>query len=965
VRSAILCGASALVLASAAHAQPVPEGSGEPAAQAADDADATLPADGAAAATGDPAGDNFELVVTGSRVVTDGSRAPTPVTVVAPETLALSTPSSIPDGLAKLPQFQANPGVQGGASPISANSGTYLNLRRFGAQRNLILLDGTRLPPTATSGAVDVNIIPQQFIKRVDIVTGGASAVYGSDAVTGVVNFILDQDFSGLKYNAQAGISDYGDARSLRFGFAAGTDLGDRAHIQLSYDFYDFNQVEIHDRPRGKDDLAVGGDGSAANPFRLLANVRAITGDDGGLVVAGPASLINTVFNQNGVASPLTKGGSTGLSGSQVGGDGGAYTGTALQPLRTNQVFAALKYDLSDTTHAYLQANYSDAASPTAIWAALLYRGAVLSGNPFIPASVQQAMTAANAPSITISRGFASHDNYPPRIANTYTQAMFVKAGLAGRLLDAVDWSANYTYSRARLRAIHENNGIALNIAASWDAVRNPANGEIVCAISLTQYASRFPNCVPFNPFGPTAPSKEAYDFITDDTKHVLTNILHDATLSMAVSPFSTWAGPVRVAVSGEYRWQSLRDVSNANPLIPMDCTGLRSNCSPTITPYVSSAVAPMYATQNVKEIAGEVLVPLLSGVTLFDSLDLSLAGRHTVYSTTGSVNTWKIGGNWSVNGDLRFRATRSQDIRAPTLYDLAGPQTVGLSGYIDLLTKTSGVTNSISGSNPDLKPEVARTTTIGAVYQPSWLPRFSLAVDYFDISMNNAITNVSGQSITTQQECLSSNGTSPFCSLYIRPISATDTSPANYPTFVKSVALNTARTWTKGVDVELGYNFDLASVDDSLPGNLAFRLIGTYQPVLKSQTVSTVPAVEQAGVAGLSKVRMNLNAVYSTDRVKFALTQTWQSRQHPSDPEVYADLRPIISPYMLTDLSFEYRLSAGNGEVRPFVTIQNLFNRKPYMLGGSPSAPGLTYPSVVGQDIIGRYFTVGIRGKI
>ena len=172
-----------------------------------------------------PAAQVEEVVVTGSRVIANGNQAPTPVTVLATEKLLETTPTNIGDALNRLPQFAAQTSVRNIGSAGGNNVGNYLNLRRFGTQRNLILVDGSRVPPTASSGAVDTNIIPQSLVQRVEIVTGGASAVYGSDAVTGVVNFVIDRNFNGLKFNSQYGVSTYGDTPNWRVGGAAGRDL--------------------------------------------------------------------------------------------------------------------------------------------------------------------------------------------------------------------------------------------------------------------------------------------------------------------------------------------------------------------------------------------------------------------------------------------------------------------------------------------------------------------------------------------------------------------------------------------------------------------------------------------------------------------------------------------------------------------------------------------------------------------
>ena len=198
-----------------------------------------------------------EVVVTGSRVITNGDNSPTPVTVVTTEELAVTTPSNVPDALNKLPVFSGSRGQQTLGNASQNSTGNFLNLRGVGIIRTLILFDGHRVPPTAADGTVDTNTIPQLLLQRVDVVTGGASAVYGSDAVTGVVNFVVDKKFNGLKAQGQAGRSVFGDNATVRFGIAGGMDVaGGRGHIEGSAEHYNSDGIPY------KTDRAAGSPGA-------------------------------------------------------------------------------------------------------------------------------------------------------------------------------------------------------------------------------------------------------------------------------------------------------------------------------------------------------------------------------------------------------------------------------------------------------------------------------------------------------------------------------------------------------------------------------------------------------------------------------------------------------------------------------------------------------------------------------
>ena len=576
-------------------------------------------------------------------------------------------------------------------------------------------------------------------------------------------------------------------------------------------------------------------------------------------------------------------------------------------------------------------------------------------------------MTANNVPFITVSKTGSRNDGTPAADVTSSSKNVFVKTGLEGRIAGDWDWNLNYAYSRSTARTTNVNNKLNAKVAAAADAVINPANGRIVCAVSLTQYASLYPGCEPVNPFGPTAITPSAADWLTDTSLFTLANLMHDVNFSVSGAPVELWAGPLTVAVSGEYRWMSLRNNSTGDPTANANCTGLRnigSNCTASTLMWQSDTTASMYAKQNVKEIAGELLIPLVRDVPFFQSFEVNLAGRYTDYSTSGGVQTWKAGGTWQVTDDFKIRGTVSRDIRAPTLNDLFAPVSSRPLGFSDLHTGVVRTMNQYSQGNPNLKPEVARTNTIGVVYQPSWAPRLSVALDYFEITINNAISNVAANSANVQRECLESGGASPFCSLFDRPLPFSNRTPDNFPTKTYTQSLNSAATWTRGWDFEANYRVQLADLMASVPGDLAIRALVTYQPVLKSQSIASLPPNEAAGLAGNSKVRANLNLAYSNGGFNVAVSQRWQTGAWFSNPRDNVDLRGRIPAYTYTDISLSYRTEIAGHEVQPFLTIENLFNKRPPISGTLNSVPGLFYPSPGGYDVIGRFFTMGLRGR-
>ena len=920
-----------------------------------------------------------EVVVTGSRLVTNGNAAPTPVTVLTADKLLETAPKTIPEALNKLPQFaDSAPSRNVTGANIGSSAGAYLNLRQFGVNRNLILLDGSRVPPTAATGAVDINVLPQALIKRVEVVTGGASAVYGSDAVTGVVNFILDKDFKGVKATAQAGMTKYGDDDNWKFNIVAGTDiLGGRGHVVASFEHYDYQGVDrdgFERRPGIDRTPTIVGTGTAANPFRIIQDGRNINLVRGGLInfPTNVPALRDVFFPRNGAPATFVHGVSFGST--ESGGDGSIRDASWLAAeLRSTGAFLRLDYDLTDKIEAYVQGSYNESFSRNQFGNLFFFPGAaVFSGNPFIPTPIQGIMTANNVPAISVASTLSRHD-YEQQEVRPTTKLRYIETGMKGSAFeDRIKWSLNYGYSRSSQAMLFTRNLNLLKLAAALDAVVDPATGRTVCQVSLTANASRFPGCQPLNPFGPSAFSQSVLDSVSEDTRYNLTHRLHDVNFAMTGSPFSLWAGPVQVSVNAEYRRMSLENVSNAPATLRPDCTLLRTsrNCTATTTAYLNGLPANIAGKQNVKEAGGEVLIPLLKDQPFVQSLELNLAGRYTDYSTSGVVYTWKVGGSWAVNSDLRLRATRSRDIRAPTLVDLFAPASTAFTPFNDVHTGlNAGVLTTTSG-NPNLVPEIAKTFTAGLIYQPSWLPGFSVAVDYYDIHMTNAIT-AAGTGTAFQRECEDSNGTSPFCANFIRPLPFSDRSAANFPTAAFIRQLNAANQWTRGVDAEVNYQFDLAD-----KGSLAIRALASYQPVLNTQAVSSIPPSRAAGVAGtppetgagiagVSKLRVNLGLNYILGGLSVSATERWQSKQQPSDRSANVDLRDDIPAYAYTDVTISYRANIGGHDVSPFLTIENLFNKKPPITGYIANQPGLGFPTPTGFDTFGRFFTVGLRMKL
>src|ERR1700712_3348466 len=283
---------------------------------------------------------------------------------------------------------------------------------------------------------------------------------------------------------------------------------------------------------------------------------------------------------------------------------------------------------------------------------------------------------------------------------------------------------------------------------------------------------------------------------------------------------------------------------SNASPTAVVNCTGLRlcgnaagtgpvNQATVTQTLWDNNTLPNVHASENVWEFSGEVGIPILKDLRLFQSLDADIAGRYTNYSISGAVQTWKVGLDWHVNDSVRFRGTTSVDIRAPTLNDLYQPTATSSGPFLDPLTSFNpGGIQTQSGGNPALVPEASRTYTGGVVLTPSFIPGLTMSVDYYQIKLKNAITNISGSDQSIANLCIASGGTSPFCSLYVRPFPYTNTTQANYPSLLKSQKLNAAFNVTEGEDYEIDYGFDTADVWSDLSGQVNLRALLNVAPV-------------------------------------------------------------------------------------------------------------------------------------
>ena len=960
------------------------------------------------------------VVVTGSRVISDIANSPTPVTAVTSQQLLATTPSNLSDALNKLPVFQ-NSSTQRNAGSAAGNSGgDFLNLRNFGQQRTLVLMDGMRLPASNQNGSVDISTLPQELISRVDVVTAGASSVYGSDAITGVVNFILDKNFEGIKYDLNAGISTYADGFQYKAHLTAGTSLfGGRGHIEGAIGYQSQDGVRKEARPSGAENL--GSFNSGGNPTAPVTNITQsgqTVSTASGKITCSNCTVNGYEFGQPGIPTPIFYGVIPQTPGSTVPntaiaqgcGDCAHVNNTSIfGATRNATAFGRFSYDLDQDTNFYTQLSLAQANIFNYFFPeqqeASRQTTTYYKNNAFLPAATRIALgdNSATDPNWatdgTNTFQVSEWYNDPNRVraTNNVTRNIVSTTGVNGVVFKDFAWEAHYTHGETRLSTSGIHNGNNQFHDAAQDAVVD-TDGSIKCwnntAAAIAQFGNLYPGCVPINTFGNNVTSNAANDYWGRTTHFSETNTLDDIAADISGNVFDLPAGPLKVALSGEMRWLGYTIDSNASPTATVNCTGLRlcgalstSNghaaqlpgtgfISPANQQYVTqtlwdnNTLPSVTASENVWEFSGEVGIPIIKDVPLVQSLDADVAGRYTDYSISGSVETWKVGLDYHVNDTVRFRGTTSVDIRAPTLNDLYSPQVSSSGPFLDPLTNYNpGGIQTITQGNPNLAPETSRTYTGGVVLTPSFIPGLTMSIDYYNIKVKNAIGTVSGSNLQIANLCIASGGTSPFCSLYVRPFPYSNTTPANYPTVLLSQNLNVAFASTEGEDYEIDYQFDMADINDSLAGNVNLRGLLNVAPVLNSATFQGAAIQHGFGVGGTTPSQKGHATLLGTYTLgNWSVDVGWHYASGLNKNGVfgagqtyYAQNR--VGSFETTDFTLSKRITFDNDTVMSaYFNVQNAFNAiPPDLIGSSGNPGGINTP--IGEDLMGRYFTIGVRG--
>lgn len=897
------------------------------------------------AASGSDSGNDVEsVVVSASRISQAGYQAPTPTTVLTAEQIQKSAPANIADYVNQLPSLAPTTTPETTTVGIGGGTGgaNLLNLRDLGVTRTLTLLDGRRFVSSVITGAVDVNQMPTGLVKRVDVVTGGASAAWGSDAVAGVVNFVLDKDFEGFKFEAQAGISEEGDDGNEKVDATYGTTFAN-GHGHILVDAFYSNDDGVP-RVSSRADTWFKGYKVIANPAHLTdpSAPRNIVAPGVGVSVATPNGLIvdgplrGTQFGANfngGAVSQFTFGAPpTGIvSGTlMLGGTPNDFAGYAglTGSLKQQNIFSRFSYDLNDHVTAYTELSYAHSVANNNSGTYFV------SGTQLIQPDNAYVLAAGLTPAAPFHFG-TNNAQFPIPVGHNSRSTYRAVFGLDGKIGTDWNWHAYYQYGVSDVLNAVWNDTMKSRYNLAVDAVS--VGGTVQC-----RSAAIHPDCVPLNVFGSGVASQAAIDYVNETAEQHITIHENVAAADISGTLFNNWAGPVSLATGVEYRSEQMAENADAESIASDLWLG---------------NYKPSHGKYTVAEGFVETDIPLLSDKPFAKYVDLDLAGRFTDYSTSGEVKTYKVGLSYQVTDDFRMRGTQSQDIRAPNLSDLflggqSNTQTVNDPAHGGATTTVLLVTTG----NTDLKPEIAKTHTAGVVYQPSWIPGFNLSIDWYKINVAKAITTLPIQKIV--DNCFA--GVAQFCSAITR-----DT--AGSITQIKNIPFNAQSLRTSGVDFEAGYDVELDDIHQGWPGTLSFRALATYVDKMKSELDGIVNnTLGETTQGGPPKWRGNLTAAYTLGPSTTVLTTRFIGAGVLDNTYTPAYINDnTISSATYFDLSETYSLQAFGVDAELFAVVDNLFNKYP---ATAANVSTLAFSSIgttgAWYDVIGRRYRAGLRFK-
>jgi outer membrane receptor protein involved in Fe transport len=995
----------------------------------------------------DEAQDLEEITVTGSRIrAVDGMTAPTPVTAMTVSELSDFNPgSTVAAQLDELPQFFDTPnaarGVSGGISTISG--GSYLNLRGMGLNRTLVLIDGTRVAPADAQGSVNVDMIPSALMQRVDVVTGGASAAYGADAVAGVVNFILDREFEGVRTRISTGISEEMDGENYNFSIAGGKGFMDgRLHVIGSVEARKIDQVGVNASAKDRNDnwkdwglvrnpAWVSATATPGVPQRITVPYvfSAQTAPQGLIIQSTPGfAYRNWTFTDDGTQlRPYSFGEYASISGAgaqnnQSGGqeykyfDESSFRGPRTNDVSQHAFFGGLKYEVNDRLTLTAQASAGRSESNVYGQRAniaipgTLYSWKIFRENPYLPAELAAEMDRLNLPMIRVSttgmiEGPGLVNIYNNRVDRSIQQSEMYRAGFDFDIDDNWNLSGNYQYGESTVSTGILNVPRIDKFFMAQDAVRDPATGNIVCNITLRNPSAeelaafmvgkKLPSpidplgvdadspigplnpseCVPFNPFGIGNANQAAKDWILDEEKKQQRILEQDfAELLLTGVIYEGWgAGPISLAAGLTWRDESFDQINRPSygerGLLNAPALGIRAipdgfagAGNRSLHPF--SAIGVGGGARDVWEWYTELNVPVWE----WDSgqnIGTSLAYRSSEYSGAGRQESWKIGVDAQVLDSVRWRATKSSDIREPNFAEIFLTGTGG--GAVDdpfRGDERNAALTVLATSNPALGAETGETITTGFVWQPSfvdWIDGLQISLDWYEINLAGAVAPYGAQRIV--DDCFAT-GAASACNLIQRLPPTGDGNAIGPISRILNQNVNADTAQTRGVDLEVAYRFEPNFFSDEtetfsirallgyLGENSTTTLAGTNRDLARTQT-----RPEYSGV---------ITANYGIGPWGFMLQSSYYDSVMNNgtgiNPPTWVEGRDIDDNWIASNTTFNFATSysgeMGNGmQWRAAFNITNLFDREPSIVAG---AGGQSI--IAGHDALGRRYQMSLN---
>lgn len=948
-------------------------------------AEADAPGAPQAAQLSEPEG---EIVVTGSRIARTGFTTPTPVTFVGQEQIAREGTTNIAEILNEIPAFRAQSSPSTTAIFVSNLGASTADLRGLGGNRTLVLIDGRRVVASTVAGGsftpantVDLNLVPASLLSRIEVVTGGASAAYGSDAVAGVTNLIINRDLQGLRGTFQYGQADAGDTEEFLVSLAYGTRFGsDRGRFIIGAEYVNNSGAgDCYTR-----DWCAVSYNTVSNPFvagsttqrviagqpatLILPNARTATASLNGLVIAGP--LRGTEFNPNGTTFAHNYGIYGGAGLFQSGGGDSVLPFYQFFPLsapseRIN-IFTNLDFDVTDDVNLFVQASFGhvegtiQGASRRDISPAGSYQ--IQRDNAFLPDSVRAQMVALNLQTLPFGRIW---NDLGPQIGDVTRDTYRIVTGFNWRIGGGLTLDGYYQYGRTDYSQRGRNTTVNSRMSRAIDSVVN-AQGQIVCRVNADANPNNNdPACVPLNPFGAGASSEAARRYVTATAVQDTTLEQHVAALTLRGNIVELWAGPLAFAGGIEYREDRVDSVTD-----PISAAN-DFHTSP------GGGITGGRRSLNVKEGFVELALPLARDLPFARSAEINGAFRVTDYSNSGTVETWKIGADWQPIELIRFRATRSRDIRAPNLFELYGAPQSSFQTVDDPANGGArGLYPTLLSGNAALVPEVADTWTAGAVVTARLGGAGTLraSADWFDINLEGAITTLGAQTIVSR--CVNNNAAN-LCQLVTRG-PATPQFPGGPILSIINPNLNVNTLITRGWDFEVDYRLPLSVFGSTRGDSIGFRILATVVKDLITIDTAGV-ATDRAGQngsgvsqpSGLPDYTINGYITYEGNpfsaqlQIRYIAPGRFQVTNIGPDEEGYSPLLPnsiddnSVPGVAYVNLNAQYALwEQGDRRVEIFGVVNNLFDKDPP--NNLPSSFGPT--NNVLYDVVGRYYRAGVR---